>query len=295
MCPAQPISDSRCRDYPALRRLRLGDEDLATLPGQGFISREAIGTTTRYKLRFRRASGEQVVRYIRSIDLDDIRRELAELQAGRRAEWQLRRLNRTVKKVLQYTKLERPIIAARHGLRFHGRRIRLKRQLHLAKQNGSASIFCTKEVCMSTMDDLQGNDAAAAGDRALNEGLGAAASEQQRLRDSESKFTALLADLRDEMLENPDREQAGRGYIKTTVLASIFYSDKGIMAVVKPDPKSIVENRDVREALKNHRGLLHEYERFDSLDMRIAQQRAARENALRRDPLREAGLRSSPR
>jgi hypothetical protein len=114
--------------YPALTRLRLGQEDLIALSQQGIISPERMRGPIRHKLRFRR-SGRQVVRYIRPTDIDRVRAELSELQAARRLNKELSQLNRLARQVLRDSKTQLQPLINELGFRFHGREIRRPRQL----------------------------------------------------------------------------------------------------------------------------------------------------------------------
>lgn len=114
--------------FPALGRLRLAAGDFAELAKQGFVSTEACGLQTRFKLRFRRA-GCQVVRYIRGAEeAVAVTAELEQLQAARRLRRKLADLNREASRLLRESKTcLQPLVEA-NGFKFHGRQVRRPRR-----------------------------------------------------------------------------------------------------------------------------------------------------------------------
>jgi hypothetical protein len=95
---------------------------------QGFVSQELVRNEPRYKLRFRRPGGRQVVRYIRAADVEAVKADLAKLQTARRIERELRQTTRLGREVLRNAKKLLEPVVTELGLRFHGRVIRRPRQ-----------------------------------------------------------------------------------------------------------------------------------------------------------------------
>jgi hypothetical protein len=114
-------------DYPALAKMALTEEDFTSLRDQGFVSQELVKGKSRYKLRFRRPGGRQVVRYIRPVDVEAVQVDLANLQTVRRDSRELRHTTRLGREVLRDAKTRATPLLAELGLRFHGRAIRRPR------------------------------------------------------------------------------------------------------------------------------------------------------------------------
>jgi hypothetical protein len=123
-------STARVRQAPrCLADLRLTSEDLAALTRQGFVAEELRGQRgPLFKLRFRR-QGKQRVRYVGQ-DPDSarqIQQELANLQAGRRQEQELARLNAKARRLLRETKASLTETVEASGHHFHGQALRRRR------------------------------------------------------------------------------------------------------------------------------------------------------------------------
>lgn len=116
----------QARPFPALSSLALNREHLAALAEQGSLRAEEYAHGRRYfKLRFRLGS-KQHVRYVGNdpVFVEQIERELAELQTAAKAARQLRRLTRAAKSCLRTTKRCLAPLLPLAGCRFHGREIR---------------------------------------------------------------------------------------------------------------------------------------------------------------------------
>jgi hypothetical protein len=114
----------------AFRRLGLIEVEIAGLARQGFVrSEERDGGVRVFKLRFR-AEGRQRVKFLGrdAGQAAAIERALAELQATRRNELKLRRLNREAAKVLRESKRVLVPLVTQAGFRFHGLEIRKPRR-----------------------------------------------------------------------------------------------------------------------------------------------------------------------
>jgi hypothetical protein len=113
---------------PGLLELGLSAENLGYLARQGFVARERRGERDYFKLRFRRG-GRQVVRGLGTDPqlAAQIRNELQQLQADRRAELHLAKLDREARRRLRAAKQAlQPHLESR-GLHFHGLAIRRSR------------------------------------------------------------------------------------------------------------------------------------------------------------------------
>jgi hypothetical protein len=115
-------------DFPGSAGLRLNEEDLMVLSGQGFVCKEARGSLEFYKLRFRRGH-QQVVRYIADAErAGAIRRELARLQADRKLRRELKVLTKSAKRTLREAKNKLEPILKIGGWKFHGLALRRSRK-----------------------------------------------------------------------------------------------------------------------------------------------------------------------
>ena len=114
--------------FPALGQLRLDAHDLEALTDQGFITAETRGQSTRHKLRFRR-QGRQVVRYLPQALVENIRAELAKLQAPRRDRARRAAVCRKARLVLRAVRDLAPLLEA-EGYYLHGRDYRKTRSRH---------------------------------------------------------------------------------------------------------------------------------------------------------------------
>lgn len=144
--------------FPALASLALGKEHLAALAKQGNLRAESAGQGNRYyKLRFRLGL-QQHVRYVgnNSVFVDQVERELMELQKGSKSRRRLRRLSRKAKTCLRETKRRLEPMLANVGFYFHGREVRRRP----SSQEGMANCIdvshgaCTRR---EIMDDRQEN------------------------------------------------------------------------------------------------------------------------------------------
>lgn len=106
---------------PALARLGFTDE-LELLSKQGHVSVERRpGRRPIYRIRFRRGT-RQVTRYIGvdAVLAEQVRDEIAALQASRTLDRQLRQLAREARKELRKTKRTLTPMLERAGFHFHG-------------------------------------------------------------------------------------------------------------------------------------------------------------------------------
>jgi hypothetical protein len=115
--------------HPALAQLRLTDDDLLLLARQGFVSTEVVRGMQRHKLRFRRADGRQVVRYVAAAELAAVRTELDQLQAPGRVLAEIRKSTRAVSQSFRSWKKRVSPVVSQLGFEFHGRTLRRSRQL----------------------------------------------------------------------------------------------------------------------------------------------------------------------
>ncbi len=125
-----PVTEIRAGDFPALRGLGLEEGELAALSRQGFVSPEQRGPQRAviHKLRYR-IQGRQRTRYLGSDPkfLEQIRRELAELQGPVRRHRNLQELRRQAWRGLRQAKsILAPLLAA-EGWYYHGLTIRRRR------------------------------------------------------------------------------------------------------------------------------------------------------------------------
>lgn len=112
-----------------LELLPIGSADRRALEQQGFVAAEyRHGRGPYFKLRYR-VNGQQRVVYIGTDArlADEIRRELAQLQADRRGECKLVRLTAEAHDVLRKSKQRLDGEFRRLGLKFHGYAIRRSR------------------------------------------------------------------------------------------------------------------------------------------------------------------------
>jgi hypothetical protein len=116
----------RVADFPALRALRLDDEDVDALARQGFLAVERRRERRYLKLRYRRG-GRQQVRYVGLEQAQAVQAELDVLQSDvrmrrrlavlcRASAWRLRNAKNTLKPLFE-----------QQGFRFHGDAIRKRR------------------------------------------------------------------------------------------------------------------------------------------------------------------------
>jgi hypothetical protein len=122
---------------PLLARLRLTRDELAALRRQGFVARERRGERSAvFKLRFRLAGRQRVI-YL-GTDFEQaraVKRELAELQRGRRQSLELARLHRMVGKTVRASKTQLAPLFERDGYHFHGHAVRRRRS---SRRDGSS-------------------------------------------------------------------------------------------------------------------------------------------------------------
>ena len=112
----------------ALAQLGLTTQDFDALAEQGYVSTEHRGPRTYYKLRFRRQR-RQIVRSLGSdpILCDQVREELALLQADRQLARELTKLTQAALQQLRLAKkILEPMLGTR-GFVFHGMAIRRRR------------------------------------------------------------------------------------------------------------------------------------------------------------------------
>jgi hypothetical protein len=113
--------------------LGLGDDELAALRRQGFVSQEVRrANKTVYKLRFRMGGRQRV----KCLGADPLRaaaiaQALAELQQKRRTTLKLRRLQRDAARAIRRTKIQLEPHLIERGFRFHGLAIRRTRRSRL--------------------------------------------------------------------------------------------------------------------------------------------------------------------
>ena len=115
--------------FPGLASLNLCPEAWDVLATQGSLCAEGCRTGEVYKLRFR-LGGKQQSRYVGKSPrfVEQIRRELAQLQAERRSRKRTRRLVREAKQCLRRTQRQLEPLLSMSGRVFHGRAIRRQRQ-----------------------------------------------------------------------------------------------------------------------------------------------------------------------
>lgn len=120
---------STSASFPGLASLGLLREAWETLVHQGSLCAENGRTGTVHKLRFR-MDGKQHSRYVGKAPdfVEQIRRELTELQAGARSRNRLRQLEKEALQRLRVTKQQLEPLLAGAGRVFHGRAIRRQRQ-----------------------------------------------------------------------------------------------------------------------------------------------------------------------
>lgn len=113
---------------PGLLELGLSAEDPGHLARQGFVARERRGERDYFKLRFRRGD-RQVVRGLGSDPqlAAQIQEELQRLQADRRAELHLAKLDHAARRRLRTAKQALQPHLENGGLHFHGLAIRRSR------------------------------------------------------------------------------------------------------------------------------------------------------------------------
>jgi hypothetical protein len=123
---APPPAVGRLHDFRALARLSLTEQDLNALESQGCLALEHRGDRSYYKLRFRRG-GRQVVRYAGQ-EAALVAEELKTLQAARRLQRELNKLNLAARQALREGKLILEPLLVERGFRFHGLAIRRTRR-----------------------------------------------------------------------------------------------------------------------------------------------------------------------
>lgn len=113
-----------------LAALGFGNDEIAALKRQGFVSHESRGGHVIYKLRFR-LHGRQRVRYFGADAerAEQVERLLERLQRGRRIKKQLRDIRHYASKELRETKLRLKPFVENAGLIFHGLAIRRPRRV----------------------------------------------------------------------------------------------------------------------------------------------------------------------
>lgn len=130
---------------PHLAALRLSEYDYASLRAQGWVSQERLPSgRICFKLRFRRTpSGRQSVRYIGTdaAVADEVRQELAALQAETRNERELKRIRKAAFRQLRDAKKKLGPLLAPEGFIFYGFELRASRGSRRA-----ASGDCTATV-----------------------------------------------------------------------------------------------------------------------------------------------------
>jgi hypothetical protein len=112
--------------FNILQALPIGSAERRALEQQGFVAAEyRDGKGPYFKLKFR-VAGRQRVLYLGAdaTFVDRIRRELAQLQAARRADRKLARLTKEAHGVVRRSKQQLEMHLRRAGLKFHGRAIR---------------------------------------------------------------------------------------------------------------------------------------------------------------------------
>ncbi len=113
--------------YPALSKLRLSAEHLATLRTNGYLASEVRRGKTVYKLRFRHDG--QVVRYIGdAAAAEKVRVELDQLRTAQRAQRRLKQLAAAAAQLRENKTQLDPILRSA-GFKFHGRAIRRPRRI----------------------------------------------------------------------------------------------------------------------------------------------------------------------
>lgn len=117
------------KDHGVLRLLSIGPAEQHALKQQGFVAAEyRKGRGPYFKLRYR-VNGRQRVVYLGTDArlADEIRRELAQLQADRRGYRKLACLTEEAYDVLRNSKQRLEVELSRLGLKFHGHAIRRSR------------------------------------------------------------------------------------------------------------------------------------------------------------------------
>jgi len=142
-----PEAAYAAHQFPALYGLGCGEQELAALCRQGFLSREQRTPEQApiYKLRYR-MGGRQRTRYVGSnlVFVEQVRNELAVLQAAAKRAHKLQQLLRQARRALRRAKSKvAPLLVAESGYHYHGHAIRRKRPAG-APQDGVA-----KEVAKS--------------------------------------------------------------------------------------------------------------------------------------------------
>jgi hypothetical protein len=119
-------------NYPGLARLRLTEDDLPALAGQGSVCREQHRGKARYKLRFRAPGAGQVVRYVPSHLVELVRIDLDRLQSVRHAARALREAILRIRQARHDAKRQLQPVLNKLGCHFHGTSIRRRRQKQFA-------------------------------------------------------------------------------------------------------------------------------------------------------------------
>lgn len=119
--------------YSTLRRLGLGDEELATLRRKGYLEQDdrGQGHAGYWRIRFRVGDRARTVYVGRDVDLvERVRTELQDLQKGRRRSRQLATLASDVRKNLRAAKRQLEPVLKEMGHHYHGNAIRKTRGAH---------------------------------------------------------------------------------------------------------------------------------------------------------------------
>jgi hypothetical protein len=117
----------RIADFPALRALRLDDQDLVSLARQGFLAVERRRERRYVKLRYRR-DGRQCVRYVGGPDqAQAVQAALDTLQSHVRMRRRLTALCQAAARSLRNAKNTLEPFLVQQGFRFHGDAIRKRR------------------------------------------------------------------------------------------------------------------------------------------------------------------------
>lgn len=118
----------RTASFPGLASLGLFPQAWSVLAEHGSLCLESSKCGTVYKLRFRIA-GKQQSRYVgkRPGFVEQIRQELAQLQAAAKSQSRLRNLEREAKQCIRNTIRQIEPLLPLAGRAFHGRAIRRRR------------------------------------------------------------------------------------------------------------------------------------------------------------------------
>jgi hypothetical protein len=122
------VTNPETMAYPALSALGVSAAELTAIAAQGFLNSERRGDQTNTKLRFR-INGKQRVKYIRPQTLTTVKAELEQLQASKHLRAALRAQTKEARRYLKEAQLVLDAMLANEGLHFHGRQLRVVRQL----------------------------------------------------------------------------------------------------------------------------------------------------------------------